>query len=605
MSETKVGIRRMIARMIAPISPMLLGITFWVVVAAAGDLLGQAETSPTKPRLAVKQVLLPHSTFPGEDLAFSPPLFLGDFNSNGFVDFGVGWFSYDLNGGSSSGTRVIVGDWNDLKSPEKTSGITAENSILASYYPLTSRIALMIGSEAFLTHKDGVDLKASSIRKNGRRLEFNPPHPSVQFESLSRCGDLSGDGDDDFYFFASTGSPEIFVGLFDSTADTSIWLHQDSTRQVHSPFPIQQSEENCKLDINRDGVTDFISAYTLPWQGGGSDFEILYVALSGTDGNVLWETVLGTQAGISAHSIGGDYDGDGVSDLIRLGWFGVDFGTWSYSDLGVVQAVSGLDGSVIWSVPSYRLDPNWRTGPIPGEEFQASRCILPCPDLTGDGVADLLCGALLLTPSSEINGMGFGLFSGSDGRFVRNFEMPSSAFPWSEDELGKASSSDTAVSLGDLDRDGWPELAYLFDAPSFDNDGSSRSIPRGLAILSLPSLISPARAKAGSTFACQVHVPSAPNEGFAVLGSTSFSTTDGLSLGMWNSLLGPSRLLDATKRTAVIRPLDSVGRQEFSVSLPNGTWFTGATLYLRAIVFPSGVVQPPRTITNLSWVIIE
>ncbi len=559
---------------------------------------------PSSAQMVIKEVIIPESPIIGEEVAVELPRYLGDFDKDGLIEVGLAWHSFDYLGGSSTGIMAAVGDWRELRSMISNLGWKVEDQFASINYPRMDQIALVVNNHSYVTDLRGLDLVAHSLWERQPSVALHPPPPSYSFSSLSRSGDVNGDGNDDFFYYSLDGTSAINVGLFDSATDAPLWADRTVLPITHASFPVQD-QSKILPDLNGDGFGDFVAAYQLPWGGPTNDFEIFYRAYSGLDGQVLWETTHGSLNGIRSHCFGADVDGDGIRDIFRLGGFGVDFLNETYYDRGLVQAISGLDGSEIWRGESYQIDPNWRSGPNLDRYYQASRIIVTCPDWDLDGVDDLLCGAFLLTPNGELNGMSFGLFSGATGVLVRNFSLPETLFPWAKDPLGINVNSEVAVSVGDLDNDGWPEIGYSFDAPSFDNDGNAATPPRGLAILSLPSLILSKASRSSDTFSYGIHVPSGPGLRYQIIASTSFGYGNGLREGGWETHLAPSTVLDKSLMNPIHGVLTDKGRASGEFTLQAGFLSPGTLVFVRAIISDPNLGGRTYTISNLGWFEID
>ncbi|MFT7619008.1 MAG: hypothetical protein ACI97A_002656 [Planctomycetota bacterium] len=167
-------------------------------------------------------------------------------------------------------------------------------------------------------------------------------------------------------------------------------------------------------DLNLDGVDDFTAAATKSDFTGVDAGSVQVV--SGIDGSILF-TVHGQAAGDrfgQSLSGAGDVDFDGIVDFV----IGADLADFNGTDSGSVYVFSGLNGSLIHVFH----------GAAPGDRFGASANATA--DLNHDGKSDLVVGA----PESALNGAKSGqiyVYSGYEGT-----EMDSIAGSQAGDQFG-------------------------------------------------------------------------------------------------------------------------------------------------------------------------
>ena len=186
-------------------------------------------------------------------------------------------------------------------------------------------------------------------------------------------------------------------------------------------------------DVDADGRMDV--GVVLPGRNGRPSGSPAYV-FSANDGRLVLElaNALGEERFGCALTGGGDLDADGRGDVL----IGVGGSTGAQEwdpdpgdSPGTLRAISSRTGAVLWEV----------VGRYPGEEFGATAA--STPDLSGDGVGDVLVGA------GGWDGSGRAvLLSGRDGRELQ--EIPG--------KPGERCFGRRVGVLGDLDRDGAPEF---------------------------------------------------------------------------------------------------------------------------------------------------
>lgn len=151
-------------------------------------------------------------------------------------------------------------------------------------------------------------------------------------------------------------------------------------------------------DVDGDGFEDYavVAANAAVPFGSFPATGVIYVH-SGRRGSLI-RTMVGDQSGAqmgSAMLSIGDVNGDGVPDL-AVGSPSHDF---AFGNAGRVTMFSGSDGAVLWTAD----------GTAQGRE--RGICLAATPDLTGDGVPDLVAGE----PGADIGGPGKGRVVFLDG----------------------------------------------------------------------------------------------------------------------------------------------------------------------------------------------
>lgn len=190
-------------------------------------------------------------------------------------------------------------------------------------------------------------------------------------------------------------------------------------------------------DVNGDGYPDFL----IGTAGGVGGVGLVYV-YSGKDGSLIRVHTAPTAGGFgSSVSYVGDVDGDAFEDYI-VGARSEDPGGVPFA--GAAYLCSAGTGALLFS---------WH-GTTYAEDFGYS--VDGVADVDGDGFPDVCVGAPAADPGGRTNAGQAWVFSGRDGALIRVFE---GGGPY--DHLGIS-----VARVGDLNRDGYPELAV--GAPNED-----------------------------------------------------------------------------------------------------------------------------------------
>ena len=229
--------------------------------------------------------------------------------------------------------------------------------------------------------------------------------PSEEFRPSddSPAIDLNGDGFLDVIVASGlyTDGANLFVGAVRAYSGANLALLWEAVGDT--PGDRLGSVGTITIeDISGDGVADVVTAAFQLDNGALNDVGMVR-ALSGADGTTLW-TTLGIEddeeVGREIFS-GGDLDGDGVIDIVSVNRFATVGGQ---SSVGRVRVYSGRTGALLFT----------KEGQFSGDRF-GSRGILPIPDINADGNVDLVISA---HEASQVSGDFRGVaqvVSGADG----------------------------------------------------------------------------------------------------------------------------------------------------------------------------------------------
>jgi hypothetical protein len=451
------------------------------VIGASGDL----PVRPSALSLAIAGALALGLNASAHAQTFPAEIKLADLDgSNGFVLTGEA--AGDQSGISVSAAGDINGD-----------GI--DDLIIGAWYASPNgnsdagRSYVVFGSESGLPHP--FDL--SSINGlNGFVIDGEPGDYSGW--SVAAAGDINGDGIDDLIIGARYADPDgkvdagrsfvVFgsaTGLpnpFDlSTLDgTNGFVIIGEAAYDHSGISVSSAG-----DINGDGIDDLIIGAFLANPNGNSNAGRSYVVfgsaagfpgsidlstLDGSNGFVINGAAAGEMSGVSV-SAAGDINGDGIDDLIigayRADPNGKDNAGRSYVVFGSTSGFpSSFDLSSINGLNGFMIN-----GEAAGDRLGYS--VSAAGDINGDGIDDLIIGAINASPNGVFRaGRSYVIF-GSDSGLPNPFDLSTLDGTNGFVINGQATydSSGWSVSAaGDINGDGIGDL--IIGALNADPDGN-------------------------------------------------------------------------------------------------------------------------------------
>lgn len=289
--------------------------------------------------------------------------------------------------------------------------------------------------------------------------------------SIAACGDVNQNGIPD----VAIGSPYLGVSQGGVRVLDGSVLNQSGSVQNLTLGTIAAGNYGAGVgssvaggaDLNGDGIPEVIAGSPGYDSGSLGDSGRVILLDVATGQEFMIDSAIAEERLGSSVSLGDDYDGDGVADIIA-GAPNSPNGT--IYEVGRVTVLSGA--RVMAQQPPYEIysfafgpvtPPTNHGDPLPNFHFGAA--VLACPDLNLDGVGEIMIGAPGYF-NSTFSGTSFRgmvrVYSGATGALL------CSVTGGTTDRLGDA----LAGAVGDLDGDGFPEFVVggsLSDAGGTDS----------------------------------------------------------------------------------------------------------------------------------------
>jgi hypothetical protein len=435
----------------------------------------------------------------------------GDVNGDGLDDLIIGAYGANPNGYSSGQSYVVFGSRNSFASSLELSSLNGSNGFAINGIADIERGSV---SNAGDVNGDGLDdliIGAPSADPNGfgsgqsyvvfgsssgfaPSLELSSLNGSNGFaingiaesnfsgESVSSAGDVNGDGLDDLIIKAyganrnPDGSPsgQTYV-VFGSRSDFAPSLELSSLNgsngfAINSIAADDFSGDSVSSagDVNGDGLDDLIigAPFGNPNVSSLGQSYVVYgnappeLDLDGSNGLVTGFAIDGIA--VDSYSIffvssAGDINGDGIDDLI----IGAPYADPNSINSGQSYVVFGSSNGFAPSIELVSLNGNngFAINGIAENDF-LGKSVSRAGDINGDGIDDLIIGALGAAPNGSDSGQSYAVFGSRDG-FAPSLELSNLNGDNGFAINGIAEldfSGDSVSSAGDINGDGIDDL---------------------------------------------------------------------------------------------------------------------------------------------------
>ena len=553
--------------------------------------------------LVVRDTLIPRPWQLGDVASLGPGAPLGDSNRDAYGDYFVSGANLpDI--GSGRDLRTL---WTFSRAPQRHESTrfdlpgfspiswqsTNDMQTLALVKPPSgnTRLIARYSCPGFSSCLGAFDLESGKLL-----FSIAAPPPDAQgnqlivFDAAVPAGDVDIDGCDDVFFEGRTlGGTQYGVGILSGVDGSLIWQRFFPDRSFVLPRTVNWTGAN--RDLNGDQVPDCIGSYV------DTSLVSHYLALSGSDGSVLWDLqdpyalATFTRPGV----LSPDLSGDGISDFVLSS----NASSLSGSSLGAIVAVSGATGQVLWAqsrdAMTHKAERVWGRGVTIAFESP----VWTAPYGQGDK------GPLVFA-AVQIHGSQFGFrgryrvaicLDAVDGSFEGFAEYPETIDPWASEDFQHLDAPIWAESLqllGDIDGDGWTEIGaqVLIDSQSPDYETY-------YAIVGNRSWHVPNVARPDSEVQCGLFIPSSPGLPFSILASTAFDAKAGRVFAGWRTDLAHSATLQSSLSRPIRGKLDVQGRADLRLSVPPSQSLVGQVLYTQALVVDPSKPHRIKTMSSL------
>ncbi|WP_417466237.1 beta strand repeat-containing protein, partial [Kordiimonas sp.] len=417
----------------------------------------------------------------------------GDLNGDGFDDILVGASGADTNASDSGSTYVIFGSPSIAAVPfHSASTVSFEENATGTVIDVQASIGFGANDDGLTYSIGGEDAGFFEIDDETGELTFAS---APDYEGRA---DNDGDGIYEVTVLASDGGQ---INGQQTLAVTVTDDESDNLSGVLNLFSLEASEGfvingvgagdasgisvSGAGDINGDGIEDLIigargadingessgSAYVVFGSDSGFNLSLDLSDLDGTNGFTLNGVDTSDQLGISV-SAAGDINGDGIEDIV----VGANLGDPNGQQSGETYVVFGSDSGFSATLDLSSLDGSngFTLNGVDAYDL-SGYSVSSAGDINGDGIDDILIGALRADPNASSSGETYVVF-GSDEGFSATLELSSLDGTNGFVINGTGDNKYTGQSLsaaGDVNGDGIDDILIGGSASNSSENGSA------------------------------------------------------------------------------------------------------------------------------------
>lgn len=415
-------------------------------------------------------------------------------------------------------------------------------------------------------------LMVANLSTSQLQTRVDPPLPGggllplAQWDSLHNAGDINQDGFDDLLYYGHP-SPGLqwgtYIGLLDGATFQSLW--QIYLPDGWLPTPIFPTEIGEWQDIDGDLIPDLVIGNTL-WYLQTTQLEGYVAALSGLDGTIIWENLNQALIGGSG-KLGGDLTGDGTGEVFVAG------------EGDEIELIDGSNGLSLWNKSLQDFLPWVPFGFVP---YRFDHPPLFGPIDSAGSVDEIYIPVLGYFSGEVFQHQYIFTLDPITGAILRMDSLPYSFAPWAPDTIG-ALRMPALQYLGDIDRDGLPEIARAVNTPSYSPPNWPGWADSNI-VMGQETLRFPAQLPLQGSHTVDIAIPGAAGRSGHLLLSNDFHREEGFTPDGWRSGLVSNALLKWSKRKGIGVALDASGNGQVTFQLPNQPALIGQTIYARFMV---------------------
>ena len=395
----------------------------------------------------------------------------GDINGDGLADLIIGAEVASVNAYWAGASYVVYGksdttpvDLNLIKSDGNTSGFVIDGKVTKTYFGYSVSGAGDVNGDSL------DDLIIGAIGEDP-----NEPNSGASYVVYGRP-DVGGN---------KIGTA---IDLTQIVADVGGFVINGALEEDQSGYSVSGAG-----DVNGDGFSDLIvgapyadangsnsgTSFVVFGAAAGTAFELSDLTAAAATNPAIGFAINGVSEGdYSGYSVSGagDVNGDGLDDLIvgspesdpNGALSGASFVVFGKTD-GVAVELSAIETNSGATAAGFMING------VAADDTSGRSSVSNAGDVNGDGLDDLIIGAMGDDPNGSASGASFVVYGKTGGEVVELSNVQESAGGFVINGVGEDDSSGWSVSgAGDVNGDGFADLVVgaPFDAPNGSNSGA-------------------------------------------------------------------------------------------------------------------------------------